>query len=127
MHGLDLAGTHALSPVPAHARHQLRRLLASAAWRGDVDAVVLAVHEALTNAHRHAGGVTWASACLQNDELLVEVCDAGPSFDPSRHTRRPPDLYAERGRGLWLISRVAEGMEVERQHGHNHVRLRFAP
>ncbi len=127
MHALDLAATHALSPVPARARHELESLLESAAWQGDVDAVILAVHEALTNSHRHAGGVTAASVSLAEGEVVVEVCDAGPPFDAHRHTRRPPDLFAERGRGLWLISRVAQRMEVQRRRGHNCVRMQFRP
>ena len=49
-------------------------MLEAAEWPGDVDGIVLAVHEALTNAQRHAGGATSATAAVQDSSsLLVEV------------------------------------------------------
>lgn len=127
MHTLDLAGPHALSPSPSRARHQLQSLLESASWRGDVDAVILAVHEALANSHRHGGGVTAAVAEFHGDQLVVEVRDGGPPFDARRHTHRPPDPFVERGRGLWLISQIAHSWDVRRQRGENRLKLRFQP
>lgn len=127
MHTLDLAGPYALSPSPVRARHELQALLQSAAWDGDVDAVVLAVHEALSNSHRHGGGVRAASVKLDGEQVVVEVRDGGPPFDARRHTHRPPDPYAERGRGLWLISQIAQSWEVHRQRGENRLQLRFRP
>lgn len=127
MNGLDLARNTLLSPTPVEARQEIQSLLESSDWRGDVDEVVLAVHEALTNALRHGGGITSAVAALHGQELLVEVKDAGPPFDPNRHTRRPPDPLAERGRGLWLISQIAASWELHRRRGYNCLRLRFAP
>lgn len=127
MHTLDLAGPHALSPSPGRARHELQRLLESASWTGDVDAVILAVHEALANSQRHGGGVTGAFVQLQGEQVVVEVCDGGPPFDARHHTRRPPDPFAERGRGLWLISQIAHEWDIRRQRGENRLQLRFRP
>lgn len=127
MNGLDLARNVVLSATPVEARQEIQSLLEAADWCGDVDGVVLAVHEALTNALRHGGGVLSAVAAMNGDELLVEVKDAGPPFDANCHTHRPPDPFAERGRGLWLINQIAQGLELSRRRGHNCLRLRFAP
>src|SRR5205085_3347136 len=73
MNPTDMVQTRALSPVPAQARRELQSLLEAAEWPGDVDGIVLAVHEALTNAQRHAGGATSATAAVQDSSsLLVE-------------------------------------------------------
>ena len=117
----------ALSPQPGPARHQLLELLEHADWPGDVDAVVLAVHEALINSLRHAGGATSASAGLAGRELIVEVCDAGPGFDVEGHAGDRPDAFAEQGRGLWLISQIAASWELHRDNEETCLILRFRP
>lgn len=116
-----------LSPQPGSARRQLHSLLESAHWPGDVDAVVLAVHEALMNSLRHAGGATWASADLAGRLLTVQVCDGGPGFDVDGHARRPPDALAEQGRGLWLISQIAVSWELQRDGDVTCLTLHFQP
>lgn len=105
------AQTYALSLRPARARREIESLLARHAWAGRDD-VVLALHEALVNAQRHAGGAVRAEACIDGSSLVLQVWDRGPGFDLDRYVRRPPDPMAERGRGLWLISRVASAVEV---------------
>lgn len=119
------AETRPLSPHPGSARHQLRGLLVSSGWEGDVDAVVLAVHEAMMNAMHHAGGATSATAALDGDRLVVEVRDCGPGFGFDGHAGAQPDPMAERGRGLWLISRIADNYEVERTSDGTCLRLAF--
>lgn len=125
MYGSDLAHPVALSPTPARARHELQSLLKSAQWPGDVDSVVLAVHEALMNSHRHAGGATSACAGVRGSSLVVEVRDAGPGFDIERHASRQPDPLAESGRGLWLICQIAANWDVARENGETCLRLEF--
>ena len=128
MNVIDMVQTRALSPVPAQARRELQSLLKAADWPGDVDEVVLAVHEALINAQRHAGGATSATAAVQDSSaLLVEVRDEGPGFDVNEHAGQPPDPLAERGRGLWLITQIAAAWEVRRSGPETCFRLRFCP
>jgi anti-sigma regulatory factor (Ser/Thr protein kinase) len=103
--------TFALSIRPAQARREMEALLGRLAWVGTED-VVLALHEALVNAQRHAGGAVRAEACVDGSSLVLRVWDRGPGFDLDRYIRRPPDPMSERGRGLWLISRVATAMDV---------------
>ena len=102
-------------------------MLEAAHWRGDVDSVLLAVHEALMNSHRHAGGAVSAEVCFQGQELVVEVRDRGPGFDVDRHASHPPEIMAERGRGLWLISQLADSWDVRRDRGQTCLSLRFSP
>ena len=125
MRSAGLAQTHDLSAQPSRARQELQSLLESAGWPGDVEAVVLAVHEAIMNSMRHAGGAISATAGLEGSELVVEVCDGGPGFDVDEHSGQAPDPLAERGRGLWLIRQIAAGWKVERRDGETCLRLCF--
>ena len=117
-----------LSVRPAAARRQLEEFLRDERWPGDTDAIVLALHEALVNAARHGGGARWARAAISFDgsELTIAVGDQGRGFDPEPFVRRSPSPMAERGRGLWLISRLAAGYEVRSTEGGNEVVMRFA-
>ena len=117
-----------MSPVPAQARRQLQFLLESRSWPGDIDGILLAVHEALINAQRHAGGATSATAEVEDGkDLVVEVRDEGPGFDMGDHTNGPPDPLAERGRGLWLITQIAASWDVRQHRGETCLRLHFKP
>ncbi len=106
------AQTFALSLRPARARREVESLLHRHAWRAGTEDVVLALHEALVNAQRHAGGAVRAEACIDGSSLVLQVWDRGPGFDPAPYVNRPPDPMSERGRGLWLISQVASAVEV---------------
>ena len=103
-----------LSKQPAAARRELTRLLAEERWDGDVDGVILAVHEAMVNAQRHGGGVTGATACVDGPTLLVTIADRGRGFQIPRSVG-VADATAERGRGLFLIHHLAEEATVERK------------
>jgi anti-sigma regulatory factor (Ser/Thr protein kinase) len=108
------------------ARTALSRFLERRAWEGDVDALLMAVQEALVNADRHGGGLR--DVCLRWDrELVVEVADYGAAFDWQPYVTEPPDLLAERGRGLWLIGQVATDLEVVEEAAGSRVRLTFDP
>ncbi len=102
-----------LSPQPAVARHELAHLLDTAGWDGDVDGVILAVHEAMVNAQRHGGGVTHASAGFEGRDLVVEVSDRGRGFHVPE-SAGVADVTAERGRGLFLIRHLAAKARVVR-------------
>ncbi len=119
-----LATPTSLSVRPARARQQLEDLLADRRWPGDVDGVVLAMHEALVNAQRHAGGAVAVEVLLEGSTLVVEIIDRGPGFQlPSPPV--VPEPLAERGRGLWLMCRISSRCEVRRDGNETCVRLRF--
>lgn len=113
-----------LPSQPTAARRELARLLDDADWDGSADAVMLAVHEAMVNSQRHAGGVTHAMAALDGRDLVVEVADRGPGF----HLPAPsgvPDVDNERGRGLFLIQQLAGDVCVVRAGPDVCLQLRF--
>jgi anti-sigma regulatory factor (Ser/Thr protein kinase) len=116
--------TFPLSLRPARARREIEALLVRHGW-GATDDVVLALHEALVNAQRHAGGAMRAEACIDGSSLVLQVWDRGPGFDLGPHVQRPPDPLSERGRGLWLISRVATAVEVRHHDDGVAVVMRF--
>lgn len=95
----------------------------------DFDAAELLFAEAVGNAVRHAGGPAWVSVTWQALQPLLEVHDLGDGFDPelvriaSRHPLGPApvrsslDTLPESGRGLFLITHLAPGMEAEAKAG----------
>jgi len=121
-----LAQPIALSLNPALARRQLEDLLSMAHLTVDADGVVLALHEAIVNAQCHGGGGVRAEAVVEQSELVIQVWDRGPGFDLPPYSSRPPDPMSERGRGIWLITRVASACEVHHGHDGASLVMRFA-
>jgi anti-sigma regulatory factor (Ser/Thr protein kinase)/ligand-binding sensor protein len=85
-----------------------------------VDDVVLCVEEACSNAIRHSGTATAIEVVvtLQGADLHVTVRDGGSGFDLS--VFRPdavPDLTATGGRGLFLMSRLMDDLDLRVQGG----------
>ncbi len=115
-----------LSLSPAVARRQVEALLEDEGWAEEVCDVVLAVHEALVNAGRHGGGARRAEAAVDDWGVVILVADRGSGFDAKRFVHRPPDPMAERGRGLWLISRLATSYEVRTTGTGTELIMRFA-
>jgi len=100
-------------------------MLAGTRWCRNADSVVLAVHEALTNADRHGGGAVRAQASIDRGALVVAVWDRGTGFElPAAD---PDDPFAEHGRGLCLIRRIASRVEAGREGSGFCLRLWFDP
>jgi anti-sigma regulatory factor (Ser/Thr protein kinase) len=90
----------------------------------------LAVHEAIVNADRHGGGATRVDASIDGDALEVAVCDRGSGFEIPRADLEPSgaaDPFAEDGRGVWLICRIASRTETRWDGGQFCLRMRFEP
>jgi serine/threonine-protein kinase RsbW len=98
---------------PGAARRELAGILEDASWDGDVDGVMLAVHEAMVNAQRHGGGVTKATAGFDGSNVVVEIADRGKGFDVP-DSPELADIAAETGRGLFLIRNLADDAKVVR-------------
>ena len=86
----------------------------------DIDDVVLAVDEAMTNAVRHSGARDnlQVSLWFEGRDLRILVKDEGhgfavDSFDPERL----PEVLAPGGRGLFLIAQVTDDLELVTRHG----------
>lgn len=71
--------------------------------------------ELIGNAVRHAPGPLSASLERRADSLVLHVIDEGPGFhfEPTL----PRNLWAESGRGLYLIKKLARSVVVERLAG----------
>lgn len=108
------------------ARAGLDAVLRRHGWPGDIDALLLAVQEALVNADRHGGGLREV-AVRAGERVVVDIADFGTEFDWEPYVAEPPDLLAERGRGLWLMGALASVIEVHGEVGGARVRLTFDP
>lgn len=68
--------------------------------------------ELIGNAVRHAPGPLSVSLEFRGGDVILHVIDKGPgfTFEPSL----PTDIWAESGRGLYLVSQLARRVDVER-------------
>ena len=103
----------------------LREALTTYLTANDIDdaatrLIVLCADEALINAVGHAAGSpVGVFADLRNDHFTLEVSDGGPGFDPSQiDSDAEPDLMGEHGRGLFLIRKLMDDLEIlSDEHG----------
>jgi anti-sigma regulatory factor (Ser/Thr protein kinase) len=77
-----------------------------------VDDLVLVAHELASNAVRHGGGSGRLRVWRVDGSVFCEVTDTGDGFLFRRPERRP-DLSATGGRGLWIIIRLVDDVQVE--------------
>lgn len=96
---------------------------AAGADDGQLEAVRLAVSEALTNAVIHAypkrAGRIHVTAWSEPEEFVIQIADDGLGFQTSTDT---PGL----GVGLGLISRLSDGLTIRQLNsGGTEVRMRF--
>jgi serine/threonine-protein kinase RsbW len=131
----DAGSVHVRSypAVPAsvpQARTAVAEFAEAVGARGErLDAVRLAVSEALTNvvvhAYRGRSGMIHVSTALASDELWVLVGDDGSGLHAD--ARRPGLGVGGLGVGLALIAEVTDGFSVvERSSGGTEIRMRFA-
>ena len=119
-------------------RRVLEGLLASHGWgEEDVADVGLVATEVLQNAVEHGsrndGAEAVRVACtVKGTEILIDVDDPGSGKGPqsllARDVTVPPPVDSSRGRGLYLVHRMAH--ELHREHrvdGGGRVRVRFCP
>lgn len=71
--------------------------------------------ELIGNAVRHAPGPLSVSLEPRGDDVMLHVIDRGAGFD--YHPALPQSVWAESGRGLFLVASVARKVEVERLPG----------
>jgi anti-sigma regulatory factor (Ser/Thr protein kinase) len=86
--------------------------------------IVLA--ELIGNLVRHAPGPATFVIDAQPHHVVLHVLDSGPGY--RFMSRLPTDTFSERGRGLFLISTLAEGFHVTlRPAGGSHAFVTFSP
>lgn len=84
----------------------------------DLDALLVAVGEALANAIEHSGTTEpiEVSAWLAGGDLFAKIVDRGAGFvprDPAFAHLPPNETFAERGRGLFIMAGFADAITVE--------------
>lgn len=85
-----------------------------------IDEVVLAVEEACTNVIRHSGSQDnmAVSLAFQSGDLVAEVSDSGGGFDLTTFDPSvTPDPLLDHGRGLYLICRLTDSLELRLEPG----------
>ncbi|MFF2573947.1 ATP-binding protein [Streptomyces sp. NPDC058084] len=104
----------------AQARQEIRLALGSAAARRpeQVEDVLLVASELVTNALRHAGGVTGFAVCVGRDSVTVAVSDSSPRAP--RYTL-PKDLRPG-GFGWPIVLRLSREVSVDVGRGGKTVR-----
>ena len=80
----------------------------------DVDRAVLSVGEAASNSVEHGRGPFVLGYALEGDTLTLEVADQGSGPAPALVQRAalPADTFAEGGRGLFILSSLADSISV---------------
>jgi len=112
--------------VDANAVSEARRVKRALLWHlgkyahpgADLSPVELIFGELLGNVMRHTPGLADVTLDLGNGKAVLQVSDRGAAFDP---TPAPADVFAEGGRGLFLIRSLADDLRVERVNGGNRV------
>ncbi len=90
----------------------------------------LAMTEACANVAMHAYpngplGELEITVCLEPcTQVLVEVADRGRGFLPGCDIMREPEPTAESGRGMYIISKLMDGIDITRREGKNIVMFR---
>lgn len=91
--------------------------------------VLLASNEALTNAIEHGspdGGLVEVALAVTYERADIRIVDEGvPGVAVPRCPSEPPPTTAERGRGLLIISRLADDFDMAAAGGGTQVHVGF--
>lgn len=102
-----------------------RRAQAAGLDRMRTQDLVLAVHELATNSLRHGGGSGVLRVWCDSGVLLCEVRDRGHITDLLVGRRQALDL-AVGGRGLWLVNRLCDLVQIRSSREGTTVRVQMA-
>jgi anti-sigma regulatory factor (Ser/Thr protein kinase) len=96
----------------AHAvrNHIVARLAAAGMRRDEIFAAQMVYSELVGNVFRHAGTSLDVALDLTQDAAVLHVLDTGEGF--SLNPKLPADAYAERGRGLYIVTELAREFTV---------------
>ena len=80
-----------------------------------VNDIITAVGEACDNSIEHGCSEKGVDVhyTITKEELIVEVIDYGKGFDPTGKGEDYPDLFAERGRGIFIMKNLVDRVEIK--------------
>jgi len=113
-----------------HTLHEVRRRVAAAAERARISSsrasdLVTAASELAANSLLHAGGRGMIGIWRDDDDLVVEVEDAGTIEEPLVGRLRPP-LRQEGGRGVWIVNLLCDLVQIRSGDVGTTIRLRMS-
>lgn len=131
--GVTALGSAAAAPqqrtwnIDAREESATRRLKRALLWHlgevatpeSDLCAVELILGELVGNVARHAPGEAKITLVYEDGYATLHVYDTGKPFQPSFNGT--PDLFAESGRGLFLVRAVSRDIKIERTESGNRV------
>lgn len=79
---------------------------------GRTDNITVAVNELVANSVDHGGGRGTLRGWVDDAALVIEVQDAGHIPDPVRAGRARPRTDQVRGRGLWIVRRLTDSLDI---------------
>lgn len=83
----------------------------------EVQDIKVAVGEACDNAIEHSNShdVVYVNYYILKEYLKIVVIDHGKGFEPEGKGEEPPDLFSERGRGIFLMKALLDHVEITSQ------------
>ena len=90
--------------------------------RARLDAMLLAVNEAATNALIHGGKHGVVRIWADDEHFVCEVADDGRLGDPLAG-RRVPDARSSGGRGMWMINQLCDLVELHADPSQTTLRM----
>lgn len=113
------------SDAARRVRHELlEEMIAQGLPPSERFFVEVAFAELMANLVRHAEGTAELILERRGSDFTLHAIDKGPGFH--FNPRLPSDLFSERGRGLFLVSHIAQDFTVEhRPGGGSHARIVF--
>jgi serine/threonine-protein kinase RsbW len=123
---VTVTATAELGRLRAVARRLLARRGADEATAAEI---VLATQEAVKNSLSFTeapDACAWVSLQVSGDEAVVDVVDCGRGFAAAGEPEhvRPPDPLDENGRGIFLMRRFMDSIEVTPRRVGTRVRMR---
>ena len=123
------AEVKAISPVVEGAMKIVREMECAAGKEFEIET---ALREALANAVKHgcqndcSRYVECCVACDESRGMLIVVRDPGPGFDPASlpSPTHGQNIFAEHGRGIYLINQLMDEVEVKLEAGGTEIHMR---
>ena len=110
-------------PSPGEARRAVRDADPGAVPADQVDDLVVAVSEAVTNAMRHGRAPVRVTVWAGGDRIVVAVTDAGPGPQDPYAGLLPSSRDATSGRGLWITHQAVSHVASQRSRDGFTIRL----